>query len=151
MKKCLNVKIITYLHYSETRLRTNHFSLTQTKTDTFCTCVNSVDPDEMVRNIWFYSVCHSIFNFRPKPLFASVDVSKIKDKKFHVRNSGVKGLNSSLYVYFQGSLISGSMSEILPILAFGITSVIAGFLALLLPETRNRYMPENIHDMKHLA
>ena len=96
MKKCLNVKIITYLHYSETRLRTNHFSLTQTKT-------------------------------------------------------GVKGLNCSLYVYFQGSLISSSMSEILPILAFGITSVIAGFLALLLPETRNRYMPENIHDMKHLA
>ena len=54
-------------------------------------------------------------------------------------------------MYLQGSVIGGRMSEILPILVFGVTSVIAGLLALLLPETRNRYMPENIHDMKNLA
>ena len=43
------------------------------------------------------------------------------------------------------------MAAILPILVFGVTSVVAGVLALLLPETRNKYMPENIHDMQELS
>ena len=55
------------------------------------------------------------------------------------------------FPYFQGDLIGGTMADILPILVFGITSVVAGILALLLPETRNKYMPENIHDMQELA
>ena len=39
----------------------------QTKTDT---CINSVDPDETARLIWIYTVCHYVFDFRLKSLFA---------------------------------------------------------------------------------
>ena len=64
----------------------------QTKTDT---SANSVDLDEtahMSRLIRIYTICHSVFDFRLKPLFASMDVTKFKDGKVHVRNSGVKEL-----------------------------------------------------------
>ena len=37
------------------------------------------------------------FYFRPKPLFASVDISKFKDGRVHLRNSGMKQLKESLF------------------------------------------------------
>ena len=43
--------------------------------------------------IWIYTVCHSVFDFRMQPLFASVDMSKFKDVRVHSRNSGMKGLS----------------------------------------------------------
>ena len=54
-------------------------SARQTKIDT---CANSVDLDgtETSRLIRIYTVCHSKFDFRLKPLFASVDVSMFKDE-----------------------------------------------------------------------
>ena len=47
----------------------------QNKTDT---CANSVDPDETThksRLIRIFTVCHSVSDFRLKPLFASMDLS----------------------------------------------------------------------------
>ena len=37
------------------------------------TCANKVDPDETARLIRIYATCHSVLDFRLKPLFASVD------------------------------------------------------------------------------
>ena len=52
------------------------FQAWQTKTDT---CANSVVPDQTARLIRIYIVCHSVVDFRLKPLFASMDMSKFKD------------------------------------------------------------------------
>ena len=56
------------------------FLTLQINTDTF---ENSVDPDETARPsrlIRIYSVCHSVFDFRLSPLFASVEVdSRVKE------------------------------------------------------------------------
>ena len=42
--------------------------------------------------IRIYTVCHSVFDFRLKPLFASVDKSKFKNGRVQFRNSRMKGL-----------------------------------------------------------
>ena len=44
--------------------------------------------------IRIYTVCHSVFDFRLKPLFASVDMAKFRDGRVHLKNSGMKGLNN---------------------------------------------------------
>ena len=56
------------------------------------TCATSVDPDVMSRLIRIYTVCHSIIDFWMKTLFATMDVSKFRDRREHFRNSEVKGL-----------------------------------------------------------
>ena len=38
------------------------------------------------------TVCHFVFDFRLKPLFALVDMSKFKGGKVHYRNSGMEEL-----------------------------------------------------------
>ena len=43
-----------------------------------------------------YTVCHSVFDFTLKPLFASVDMSKFKDGRMHFRNSGMKRLRQEI-------------------------------------------------------
>ena len=48
----------------------------------------------MNRLFRIYTVCHSVFDFRLKPLFASVNMSKFKDGRVHFRNFGMKGLTS---------------------------------------------------------
>ena len=47
----------------------------------------------MSRLIRIYAVCHSVFDFKLKALFASVDMSKVKDGMVHFRNSEMKGLS----------------------------------------------------------
>ena len=42
----------------------------------------------MSRRIRIYTVCHSVLDFRLKPLCAS----KLEDGRVHFRNSGLKGL-----------------------------------------------------------
>ena len=48
--------------------------------------------------IRFYIVCHSASDFKMKPLFASVDMSKFKDRRVHFRHSGMKELGYVLGV-----------------------------------------------------
>ena len=38
---------------------------------------------------------HSVSDFRLKPQFASMDMSKFKDGKVHFKNSGVKGSSAN--------------------------------------------------------
>ena len=42
-------------------------------------------------------VYHSVSDFRLKPLFTSVDKSKFKNGRVHLRNSGMAGLNHFEY------------------------------------------------------
>ena len=63
-------------------------STLQNKTYIFA---NSVDLDEtahMSHLIRICTICHSVFDFRLKPLLASIDKSKVSDGKVHFRNSG---------------------------------------------------------------
>ena len=57
----------------------------QTNTDTFA---NSAYPEPSHQDLH----CNSVLDFWLKPLFATMDVSKIRDGRVHVRNPGVKGL-----------------------------------------------------------
>ena len=47
-------------------------------------CANSVDPDEMAHQKLH---CYSVTDFLLKPLFATMDMSKFRDGRFHVINS----------------------------------------------------------------
>ena len=79
--------LVNVLHVFTMRIRSNHF----VSVHWYNIFANNVDPDETSHLIWIYTVCHSDFNFRLKPLFASVDMSKFKDGGVHIRNTGMKG------------------------------------------------------------
>ena len=65
-------------------------SFLQTNTDT---CANSVDPDEK-RLVTSQDLHYlPVTDFRQKPFFARMDVSKFSDGIIHLRNSGVKELS----------------------------------------------------------
>ncbi|ESO84000.1 hypothetical protein LOTGIDRAFT_155311 [Lottia gigantea] len=73
-----------------------------------------------------------------------------------LRNSGV-GLCSVIarfgsmiapYISDLGKLFKGELELALPLIVFGICSVVAGLLALLLPETMNRNLPDTIEEAK---
>ena len=52
----------------------------------------------------------------------------------------------------QGDMIRhGSFSKILPLLVFGVTSMIAGLSALMLPETGNTKLPDTLQDIKRYS
>ena len=56
-------------------------------------CANSVDLDDRI-----YTFCHSVFDFRLKSLFSSMDFFKLWDRRVHFRNLGerVKTLSKAL-------------------------------------------------------
>ena len=71
-----------------------------------------------------------------------------------VRNAG---LGSCSFFSRLGGIIApfigrevAVLSPIAPILIFGVTSVVAGLLTLLLPETKNRALPDTIQVSHHL-
>lgn len=49
-------------------------------------------------------------------------------------------------LYLQGDFVSGKFGLALPLVIFGGSSVTAGLLTLMLPETLNRKLPETIQD-----
>ena len=49
------------------------------------------------QDLRIYTICHSGFDCRRKPLFASVDKSKFNNWRVHLRNSWMNGLKSPHY------------------------------------------------------
>ncbi|XP_046583399.1 organic cation transporter protein-like [Haliotis rubra] len=76
-----------------------------------------------------------------------------------VRNSGIGvsslsgriGLIIAPYIADLGVLVDGDISSALPLIVFGVLALTAGILALWLPETRRRTLPETIEDAKDFA
>ncbi|ESO84004.1 hypothetical protein LOTGIDRAFT_108246 [Lottia gigantea] len=74
-----------------------------------------------------------------------------------VRNSGLgtssmcARIGGMISPYIADSVIGGDLRIALPLIIFGASSIIAGLLCLLLPETLNRKMPETIDDAKELS
>ena len=62
----------------------------KTKTDI---CANSVDPDETASYEPSHQDLHCLpffFYFRLKSPFVSADMAKVKDRRVHLRNAGIK-------------------------------------------------------------
>jgi hypothetical protein len=57
----------------------------------------------------------------------------------------------SNFVSFQGAHIYSAAPKFVTFLVFGILSVIAGCLTLLLPETLNRDLPDTVREAEHLG
>ena len=58
---------------------------------------NSADPDEMAHSKQPHQELHYLplcYGFLTKALFATMDVSKLRDGRVHFRNSGMKGLST---------------------------------------------------------
>ncbi|XP_050415521.2 organic cation transporter protein [Patella vulgata] len=55
------------------------------------------------------------------------------------------------YIADLGLLTGGDLKTALPLLVFGVTSLLAGILTLVLPETLNKQLPETIDDAKILT
>ncbi|KAH9525165.1 hypothetical protein Btru_000519 [Bulinus truncatus] len=76
-----------------------------------------------------------------------------------IRNSGI-GISSVMsriggilapYIADIGNVVHGDMAVVLPLLIFGGTSIVAGLLALLLPETAHKMLPESVEDAKNFG
>ncbi|KAL4233279.1 hypothetical protein ACF0H5_007963 [Mactra antiquata] len=50
------------------------------------------------------------------------------------------------YIVVWGESYDGTMREALPLLIFGIVSLISGFMSLMLPETLNTHLPDTVQD-----
>jgi len=51
--------------------------------------------------------------------------------------------------YLSKADVGGHIGRQLPLVIFGVLSIIGGFLALPLPETRHRPLPKTIDDVEH--
>ena len=82
-----------------TQNRTYHFSSADQNI-----CANSVDPDEMAHHELSHQDLHYLpfcFDFRLRPLFVTLVLTRSKDGQVHFRNTGVKG--QADWIHLQGS------------------------------------------------
>ncbi|XP_046345229.1 organic cation transporter protein-like [Haliotis rufescens] len=71
-----------------------------------------------------------------------------------VRQSGIgvcsifEGIGGMVapYVSDLGIIVGGQLAEALPLIVFGVSTISAGLLSLLLPETKDKKLPETIED-----
>ena len=83
-----------------------------------------------------HTSCNLKFNGVSKPL--SINLR-------YLRLQGA-GPSTQFFTLFQDRLIGGDFGKALPLIIFGSLSIVAGLLALLLPETLNKHLPETIED-----
>ncbi|XP_046374256.2 organic cation transporter protein-like [Haliotis rufescens] len=107
---------------------------------------------------WVTVALSMIGKFGASGSFAIVYVYTAELFPTMVRNSGV-GVSSfcariggmaSPYIADLGVLIGGDLKVALPLIVFGGLSIAAGVLALFLPETLKRRLPETIEDAKNM-
>lgn len=56
-----------------------------------------------------------------------------------------------LFLATQNKVVSGDFGRALPLVIFGAASIAAGILALLLPETLHKELPESIQDAERFG
>ena len=54
--------------------------------------------------------------------------------------------NSMSLFFFQNEVVGGDLGVAMPLVVFGLFAFVAGLLALSLPETKGRHLPESIKD-----
>ena len=59
-------------------------------------------------------------------------------------------LHSITFIVFKGSVVPTKLGKALPLMIFGAVGILAGMLALTLPETVNTSLPESVEDAKVL-
>ncbi|XP_055889980.1 organic cation transporter protein-like isoform X3 [Biomphalaria glabrata] len=108
---------------------------------------------------WLTVALSMIGKFGASAAFAVIYFYTVELFPTVIRNSGL-GLSSVMariggilapYIADLGHVISGDMAVVLPLLIFGGASIIAGLLALLLPETANQTLPDTLKDAKNLG
>ena len=83
--------------FALTGLSTSYHELTlsalQTKANTFASNTNQNETAR--RLIWIYTFCHSVFDVWMISQFATMGISKFRDRRFYFRNAGAKGLTKT--------------------------------------------------------
>ncbi|KAH9525167.1 hypothetical protein Btru_000522 [Bulinus truncatus] len=108
---------------------------------------------------WITLFLSLVGKFGASAAFAVIYIYTVELFPTVIRNSGM-GISSvmariggilSPYIADIGNVITGDMAVVLPLLIFGGTSIVAGLLALLLPETVNKMLPESVEDAKNFG
>ncbi|XP_055889284.1 organic cation transporter protein-like [Biomphalaria glabrata] len=108
---------------------------------------------------WITLVLSLVGKFGSSAAFAIIYIYTVELFPTVMRNSGL-GLCSVMarvggilapYIADIGQVISGDMAVVLPLLIFGGACVFAGLLALLLPETANKMLPDTVEDAKNFG
>ncbi|XP_013061478.2 organic cation transporter protein-like [Biomphalaria glabrata] len=108
---------------------------------------------------WITLVLSLVGKFGSSAAFAIIYIYTVELFPTVMRNSGL-GLCSVMariggilapYIADIGHVISGDMAVVLPLLIFGGASIFAGLLALLLPETANKMLPDTVEDAKNFG
>ena len=58
----------------------------------------------------------------------------------------VSNIEFNVIIFFQNEVVGGDLGVAMPLVVFGLFAFVAGLLALSLPETKGRHLPESIKD-----
>ena len=58
----------------------------------------------------------------------------------------VSNIEFNVIIFFQNEVVGGDLGVAMPLVVFGLVAFVAGLLALSLPETKGRHLPESIKD-----
>ncbi|XP_067657418.1 organic cation transporter protein-like [Haliotis asinina] len=103
---------------------------------------------------WITVSLAMVGKFGASAAFAVVYVFSAEIFPTVVRQSGIgacsvfEGVGGMVAPYISdlGVIVGGNLAEALPLIVFGVITVSAGLLSLLLPETKNKKLPETIED-----
>ncbi|XP_067657756.1 organic cation transporter protein-like [Haliotis asinina] len=103
---------------------------------------------------WITVTLAMVGKFGASAAFAVVYVFSAEIFPTVVRQSGIgacsvfEGVGGMVAPYISdlGVIVGGNLAEALPLIVFGVITVSAGLLSLLLPETKNKKLPETIED-----
>ncbi|XP_005098247.1 organic cation transporter protein [Aplysia californica] len=122
-------------------------------------CIATMAPVITDAPEWITMVLSMVGKFGASAAFAVIYVFSAELFPTVMRNSGM-GLSSfsariggvvAPYIADLGDMVDGHFGVALPLIIFGGASVLAGLLALLLPETLDRKLPDTVEDAKNFA
>ncbi|ESO84003.1 hypothetical protein LOTGIDRAFT_107933 [Lottia gigantea] len=81
----------------------------------------------------------------------SCELFPTEARNFGLGASSFLGRIGGIVSPYIADMVYGKIGKALPLIIFGSAAIAAGLLALLLPETKNRKLPETIEDAKNLV